>query len=274
MYITQSSKTIGGGRKTKYNEEETYIIDAITVALYLIAPVNVKRVGCRPSNRGEDEKKGCTIAVTCEMFSGQLMAPFMIMDGVPTGYLSRRYNEWDGPATIKFQAKHWMDKPTCKLYLQWQRNCFPNGNIGLIWDFAAAHKSEDVLNYAIQLGITIGFIPAGLTSILQVCDLLINKPLKAAFKKQYCAWKIKNDPGPGKKYKIDRDLIITWMENATNDLNQKLQQDEAVQKAFMKYGQDPRNNNIDVLTEHLASLNENSIYKSLQENQTAFDAYK
>jgi hypothetical protein len=30
--ITQSSKTIGGGRKPKYNEEETYIIDAITVA--------------------------------------------------------------------------------------------------------------------------------------------------------------------------------------------------------------------------------------------------
>ena len=87
----------------------------------------------------------------------------MIMDGVPTGYLSRRYNEWDGPATIKFQAKHWIG-----------------------------------------------------------------------------AWK---------KYKIDRDLIITWMENATNDLNQKLQQDEAVQKAFMKYGQDPRNDNIDVLTE-------------------------
>jgi hypothetical protein len=153
------------------------------------------------------------------------------------------------------------------LYLQqWLRNCFPNDNIGLIWDFAAAHKSDNILNCALQLGITIGYIPAGLTSISQVCDLLINKPLKAAFKKQYCAWKIRNDPSPGKKYKLDRDLIITWAENATNDLNLKFQQDEAVQKAFLKYGQDPRNDNIDLLTAHLASLNENSIYKSLQEN--------
>ncbi len=44
------------------------------------------------------------------------------------------------------------------------------------------------------------------------------------------------------------------------------------EKAFMKYGQDPRYDNIDLLTAHLASLNENSIYKSLQENQKAFDA--
>jgi hypothetical protein len=32
VYIAHSSKTIGGGRKPKYNEEETYIIDAITIA--------------------------------------------------------------------------------------------------------------------------------------------------------------------------------------------------------------------------------------------------
>jgi hypothetical protein len=107
-----------------------------------------------------------------------------------------------------------------------------------------------------------------------VCELLINKPLKAAFKKQYCAWKItsRTDPGPGKKCKIDRDLIFTWTENATNDLNVKFKHDDAVQKAYLKFGQDPRNENIDKLIAHLSSLNENSIYKSLQENQTAFDA--
>ncbi len=40
---------------------------------YLIAPVNVKRVGC---NRGEDEKKGCTLALACEMFSENLWPHF------------------------------------------------------------------------------------------------------------------------------------------------------------------------------------------------------
>ncbi len=32
MYIAQLSKSIGEGRKTKYNEEGKYIIDAITYA--------------------------------------------------------------------------------------------------------------------------------------------------------------------------------------------------------------------------------------------------
>ena len=225
------------------------------------------------TNRGENDKKGCTLVAGCEMFSGKLMAPYLIMDGVPNGYLSRRYTDWDGPATIKFQTKHWMDNPTCKNYLDWLRNCFPNENIGLIWDFAAAHKSEDILNHAHELGITVGVIPAGLTSILQVCDLLINKPLKAAFKNQYCAWKIRTDPGPGMKYKIDRDLIITWIENATHDLNLKFKEDGSVKKAFLKFGQDPRHENTDFLLNHLSILNENCIYKSLQENQQTFDAF-
>ena len=69
------------------------------------------------ANRDEDDKKGCPIAVGCEIFSSELMAPFLVMHGKPDGYLSRRYDQWDGPATVKFQCKHWMDSPTVMLYL-------------------------------------------------------------------------------------------------------------------------------------------------------------
>ena len=53
--------------------------------------------------------------------------------------------------------------------------------IEFIWDFVPAHKSEDILSYAIELGITVSFVPVGLTIILQVCNLLVNKALKSFF---------------------------------------------------------------------------------------------
>jgi hypothetical protein len=46
---------------------------------HLIAPTNVNRVG---SNRGEDDKKGCTVMVACEMFESRMMAPYIIMTRV------------------------------------------------------------------------------------------------------------------------------------------------------------------------------------------------
>ena len=81
---------------------------------HLIAPINSKRIG---SNRGEDAKQGCIVAITCEMFESQVLAPFVIMDGTTNGYLARRYASWCGVATVKFQQQHWMDKVMATEYL-------------------------------------------------------------------------------------------------------------------------------------------------------------
>jgi hypothetical protein len=66
---------------------------------HLIAPTNVNRVG---SNRGEDDKKGCTVMVACEMFESRMLAPYIIMTAVRDGILSRRYSNWDGSSKISF----------------------------------------------------------------------------------------------------------------------------------------------------------------------------
>ena len=160
------------------------------------------------------------------------------------------------------------------LYLDWLKSCYPNDKIGLVWDFAAAHKSESVLTYALSLGITVSFIPAGLTNILQVCDILVNKPLKAVFKKQYCSWKIRTDPGPGLKYEINRDLAITWLENATVDINTNPLELKTIARAFRQYGQDLRVEQDNELKNYLKNLNENSIYASLQDQQAALDLFQ
>ncbi|KAF0706933.1 hypothetical protein AaE_013873 [Aphanomyces astaci] len=110
---------------------------------------------------------------------------------------------------------HWMDQPTAMVYRDWLRDLYQHEKLRLIWDLAAAYNTEQVMKYAEELGIVVEFIPAGLTSILQVCDLIINKTLKAAFKHCYCEFKIKSDPGPGGKYSVTRESVLEWIETAT-----------------------------------------------------------
>ena len=61
-----------------------------------------------------------------------MSAPFIVMDGLPGGYLARRLSSWDGPSTVKFQANQWMDNPTALEYLNWLSNCYPGEKIGLL----------------------------------------------------------------------------------------------------------------------------------------------
>ena len=120
---------------------------------HLIAPINSSRVG---SNRSEDGKKGCTVMVACEMFTSQLMAPYLVMTGKRDGTLSRRFANWDGPSHVTFHPKHWMDKPGCIKYLDWVKSCYPNEKIGLIWDAATSHFSDEVVEKATELDIVLG----------------------------------------------------------------------------------------------------------------------
>lgn len=235
---------------------------------HLIAPTNAKRVG---SNRAEDGKKGCTVVVACEMFQSTLLAPFIVMTGQPDGTLSRRFSNWEGSSKVTFQPKHWMDKPGCCKFLDWLSSCFPGEKIGLIWDAATSHLSEDVKEKADELNITLGDIPAGCTSLIQICDLIANKPLKQAFKKRYVSWKIRSDPGPGGKYKVDRRDIITWLEESMEEVNSHMAPQSQIAKAFNTYGQDFRSSEQSKFTEYLAKHEENGVYRALLSNQRSID---
>lgn len=235
---------------------------------HLIAPTNVNRVG---SNRGEDDKKGCTVMVACEMFQSRLLAPFIIMTGVRNGTLSRRFANWDGPSNITFHPKHWMDKEGCCGYLEWLRSCYPEEKLGLIWDAATSHFCDAVVEKAKELNITLGAIPPGCTSLIQVCDLIANKPIKQAFKKRYVSWKIRSDPGPGGKYKVERSDVIQWLEEAFEEVDNNLASLLRISKAFSAYGQDHRSSDQTAFLQYLAKHEENGVYKSLLENQKCVD---
>jgi hypothetical protein len=219
----------------------------------LIAPTNVKRVG---SNRGEDEKKWCTVMVSCEMFEPKILAPYVIMTGQPDGTLTRRFASWSGASKVNFHPKHWMDKQGCCCYLEWLKQCYPEQKIGLIYDADTNHFCQEVMDKATELDIILGAVPPGCTSILQICDLILNKPLKQAFKKRYTSWKIRSDPGPGKKYKVDRKDVFCWLEEAHEELEEKMRANCTVSKSFTAYGQNPRCHDQSALHARLARFEE------------------
>ncbi len=113
-----------------------------------------------------------------------------------------------------------------------------------------------------ELDIILEGIPPRCTSMLQICDLIVNKPLKQAFKKRYTSWEIRSDPGPGKKYKVNRKDVLCWLEEAHEEL-EEMNDNYAVSKSFVANGQDPRYHDQSVLLAHLATFEENGVYKSL-----------
>jgi hypothetical protein len=168
---------------------------------HLIAPTNANSVG---SNRSEDSKKGCTVMVACEMFQSQIIAPMVIMTGTPDGTLSRRVANWNGPSKVTFHPKHWITKTAAAFIWIGCVHVILIEKIGLIWDAASSHFSHLVQDMASELDITLSGIPPGCTSLIQIWDLIANKPIKQAFKKRYLSCKIHGDPGPGGKYKVER----------------------------------------------------------------------
>lgn len=52
-----------------------------------------------------------------------------------------------------------------KRYLEWLTKCYHGEKIRLIWDSASSHLSEDVVDHAVDLGITCGWVDFDSTSL-------------------------------------------------------------------------------------------------------------
>ena len=197
--------------------------------------------------------------------------------------LHYRYESWknDGEgrtATIAFQKRHWFDTDITIRWLKWLQQQFPGKKIGLIWDHAPAHTNS-IVNQFLQLAstwLTAVLIPGGLTSVLQVCDLIINKVFKQFARNGYYSWrtrfiKEKRLEGvSGKlKVKIPRDVLINIIEESIKKMNRLQQQKPTIRSMFQKAEQDPVVNCEEQFKMHLDSLQKNSMYKTIINNQQA-----
>ena len=94
------------------------------------------------------------------------------------------YSMEGGPVLIPCAVLAVMEQLRCHIEVK-----FAGKKIGLIWDRAAAHVSEEVLDYAKELGIVVELLYAGMTAIMQPCDIWLNKMIKTTIKRLYYAYK-------------------------------------------------------------------------------------
>ena len=121
-------------------------------------------------------------------------------------------------------------------------------------------------------------IPGGMTSILQLGDICINRPCKNFLRKQYLNWRMtvlqeKRANGVmGKvEVKISREQLMTWCEEFVSDFNsrERLGVTNIIVPCLSKVGQNYFSSETKSYTSWLESLNENALYKALLNAHTA-----
>ena len=118
-------------------------------------------------------------------------------------------------------------------FLRWLKSKYPGVKIGLIWDRAAAHISSEVLDCAKELGIIVELLYAGMTAIMQPCDIWLNKAIKTIIKRLYYAHKNSLKLEPGQKVEVPREQIISWIEQAVHEVHADQGELEKLLKFFV-----------------------------------------
>lgn len=96
--------------------------------------------------------------------------------------LVKEYAKCPGSVRVSFPRIHWFDGYLVLEYLQWIVEKHPGHKILLLWDHATAPLREDVENFLNAKGVFVICIPEGMNFIIQICDLMENKPIKGHIK--------------------------------------------------------------------------------------------
>ena len=185
----------------------------------VLAPRGTKRIGRAVKI---DEKVGCTVMVSMDMYGSFLPRPFIIFTGGLGANLMKKWQTYTR-SVVLFTESHWMTSETNILYFQYLRQCYPDKRIGLVYDNAPSHISKQVTDWIddynsrsnYQNQFLVELIDPCLTSIYQPPDVVMNAPLKTKIRKLYQSH-IRNlclaDNGikAGDNVKITREQLVSF----------------------------------------------------------------
>ena len=156
-------------------------------------------------------------------------------------------------AYLAFQKKHWFDDDVTIEYFDFLLDVlYPGKKVGVTMDMAPQHRAGAVAEYIKRRTeegrLHVVFIDAGLTSILQVCDLAANKQIKAIIKELYYEWRAEyvksererlGDRHARVVLKMDLEVMTKIVEKAVKRFNDLQKESKSIAKTFKKAGQDP-----------------------------------
>ena len=235
-----------------YSEEEV-----------VIAPRGTKRVDGKIK---VDAKAGFTAMVGLELNSSAMAPSFAVFNGIklkdaknPRNTLAYKFRKWRDPRKkrtgyMAFQKKHWFDGDITIEWLDFILDViYPGKKVGISMDMAPCHRTGEVAAYIkrreAEGRLVLRFIEGGLTSVIQVADLITNKEFKAKIKAKYLKWhagyiraeraKTPNNPYRRIEAKITVDNMMNIIEEVVVEFNTDQRRTRSVDKTFRAAGQDP-----------------------------------
>jgi hypothetical protein len=155
---------------------------------------------------------------------------------------------------------------------------FPAKRLLLVVDRSTTHYGKIIAewlanNHASKSNskIFIEYIQEGMTSIHQVCDISINKPLKALIKKEYFKFRYDSIKDicaaelAGCVLTVPRENLVEMIEKAFDEINEQNKRRRWIARTFEQCGQDPWSSDLKLFEDHLSSLEQNSVYLHMNE---------
>ena len=138
---------------------------------------------------------------------------------------------------VSAQEKGWMNSDQMKVWIEkaWRSRI---GGLGrrslLVYDAFEAHVTDPVKAAFKRENTDLAVIPGGLTSLLQLLDVSLNKPFKDRVRKKWMQWMadgIHEFTATGRQKKPSEELICSWISEAWNDIPA-----EMIAATFLKCG--------------------------------------
>ena len=257
------------------NADETFLLFH-PFGQRLIAPTGVKPIGS--AVQVDNEKWGATVMISCEYRTSSILPPMIIFTGVYCAKLMKQWANFDR-AKVIFNESHWMTSNAAIIYLSHLINIFKGKKIGLIWDKHTSHYSEEVLQFikncneddSTTTSIVLELVDEGLTPIIQVPDVAVNKVFKAGVKQRYHQYRSRLPLQIGKKVVVSRETLVDFVLDTISEINDDNNERQFIAESFRRCGLNPwsKEKSLEAFHNHLDALENNDVLRAMLTNQKA-----
>lgn len=214
--------------------------------------------------------------IGCEYRTSSIPPPMIIFTGV---YCAKLMSQWASfpHAKVIFNETHWMNANAAIIYLSHIMNICRGKTIGLIWEKHSAHYGEEVTQFiercnndpATKTKIVLELVDEGLTPIIQVPDIAVNKVFKAGVKQRYYKYRSELPINIGKKISVPRETLVQFVLDTIDDINNQNKEKEYIKDAFKRCGLNPwsTQHSLDAFEDHLNNLESNEVLHAMISNQ-------
>ncbi len=203
--------------------------------------------------------------IACEYRTSCVLPPMIIFTGVHCAKLMTQWATFD-QAKVIFNESHWMTSNAAIIYLSYLTNMFKGKKIGIIWDKHTSNYCAEV-----EQGFIMELVDEGLTPIIQVPDVAVNKIFKAGVKKRYHQYRSGLPVTIGKKITVSRETLVDFVLSTIEEINKSNNESQYISDAFKRCGLNPwsKEKSLEAFQDHLSKLESNAILAAMITNQKA-----